>query len=505
MKSFLQKLWRQLSQARRRAVRPTARVFRANVEVLEIRETPSVDLMGIASAVCHSAEHYGRNVSNVYQSDLFRSADVNEQSGWAAAMQNGVTEQQFETAVLSSAEYYAKHGSSPASWVGALYTDVLHRSGSTAEKQYWVGLLNTGASYSTVASSIDTSFEANCVRAQTMYTNILHRTPGTAEVVGWANVYGSGVDVNTVLASFIASAEYRGGFTSNGAWLTEGYMDALGRYPTRTSNEIRGWLGSDTGWEPMKWAVGRPGESRDASDSDVVQGGYGTCFLAASLAASAQAGRDLTSTTRIQYAGHNHFWVRLYDPTTLSSDWRWITYNGTVLGTDYQPVGSDGSDFWPLLYQRAYLDHYPSAISNGGFAFTALKVVDGKANVSVVDVGVGNFTDSDFWKLFNATPATSTHQAVVADAFFATHGIVASHSYQVVNVNYLSGYSGHTGWYVDLRNPWGNDMRSSDWNSTYSWALDSVHHDGMNNNNNDGFLRVSWDTFVSAFGRYEIN
>jgi hypothetical protein len=281
-------------------------------------------------------------------------------------------------------------------------------------------------------------------------------------------------------------------------------MDALGRYPSRTSTEIRGWLGTDTGWEPMKWAVIRSGESREASNTDVIQGSYGTCFLAASLASSAQAGRDLTSTNRIQYAGHNHFWVRLYDPTTFASDWRWITYNGTVLGSDYQPRGSDGSDFWPLLYQRAYLNHYPSATS-GDYSGKALKVVNGKDDASAVVVSLGHLTDSDFWKLFNATPATCTHEAVVADCFLSTHGLVANHAYEVVNVNYLSGYGGHTGWYVDLRNPWGNDMYSSDWNSTYSWSLDSVNHDGMNSNFNDGFLRVSWDTFVSAFSQYAIN
>jgi hypothetical protein len=208
MKRFLNKLWQRLPGARRRhAVRPRTRNFRASVEVLETRDTPSVDLFGTANALTHSAEHYARMVSNAYQSYLHRPADQAALNCWVPAMQSGLTEQQFESTVLGSFEYYVRHGGAPDSFVTALYSDVLHRTPSAAEKTAWVNNLNAGMSDATVAWTIDTSFEANYVRAQSYYTTVLRRSPGTSEAVGWANNIGSGMDVNTALAYFIASGE----------------------------------------------------------------------------------------------------------------------------------------------------------------------------------------------------------------------------------------------------------------------------------------------------------
>src|SRR5579885_84992 len=116
--------------------------------------------------------------------------------------------QVVESAVLGSTEYFVKHGGSASAWVSAIYADVLHRAPGAAEKQGWVNALGNGLPYATAAQAIDTSFEANSVRAQTLFTSVLHRSPALAERTAWAQVYQGGMDVNAVLAYFVAGSEY---------------------------------------------------------------------------------------------------------------------------------------------------------------------------------------------------------------------------------------------------------------------------------------------------------
>jgi hypothetical protein len=119
-------------------------------------------------------------VSNAYQSDLLRSADQTALNAWVPMMQQGMTQQYIESALLGSGEYCSKHGGTPTNWVSAMYQDVLHRAAAPAERQAWVNALSAGTSYFNAAYIMGASFEAGCARTQTLHTNILHRKAGSA-------------------------------------------------------------------------------------------------------------------------------------------------------------------------------------------------------------------------------------------------------------------------------------------------------------------------------------
>ena len=107
------------------------------------------------------------------------------------------------------------------------------------------------------------------------------------------------------------------------------------------------------------WAVG--GTDR----ADVDQGKAHTCSLMSTLAAASYQGIDLTSN--IRYDGDAHYSVRMFN--TAINQWVWIgvNFDGTVLkndsGKNVDPdlptTSAQGtSEFWTLLYQRAYLSYF---------------------------------------------------------------------------------------------------------------------------------------------------
>ena len=88
-------------------------------------------------------------------------------------------------------------------------------------------------------------------------------------------------------------------------------------------------------------------------------------MLLAELASAAAQGVDLTD--RISYLGNFVFQVKLYDNRIGAWVSQNVTFNGTLSQDStefYDPTPRTGdpatgvSEFWPLLFQRAYLEHF---------------------------------------------------------------------------------------------------------------------------------------------------
>ncbi|HEY1380848.1 MAG TPA: hypothetical protein VGF55_28865, partial [Gemmataceae bacterium] len=121
---------------------------------------------------------------------------------------------------------------------------------------------------------------------------------------------------------------------------------------------------SAAGVQPAIAAV-RPGEAKYASPDDVHQGLVNTCSCLSALAAFAQTNpTDLAARIRYDAALGNYL-------VPISTGGKWtnvaVKFDGTWTDNEPTPLAAaDGvsRDYWPLLYQRAYLKAFNVNTSN---------------------------------------------------------------------------------------------------------------------------------------------
>ena len=94
-------------------------------------------LAQLATDLFDSVEYESKVVASYYQTFLRRNGSSAEIAGWVNAMQAGMTEEQVASGFLNSAEYSALFPSN-ATFVQALYGDVLGRLPTSAEITSWV-------------------------------------------------------------------------------------------------------------------------------------------------------------------------------------------------------------------------------------------------------------------------------------------------------------------------------------------------------------------------------
>jgi hypothetical protein len=195
----------------------------------------------VANSLAHSAEAYSDFVTNAYQTYLGRTPGVSEVSGWVAAMQNGLSDEQVEAGFIGSAEYIANHGGPGAGWVTGMYQNLLGRTPAQSEVDAWVQQLNNGMSPSAVAYGFAASYERESQRVAADYLKYLGRAASQAEIDGWAMHFEQGYSNEDLIANFVGSAEY---YADQGAtptlWLDAAYQDILNRQPG--AGEVAGWL-----------------------------------------------------------------------------------------------------------------------------------------------------------------------------------------------------------------------------------------------------------------------
>jgi Ca2+-binding RTX toxin-like protein len=192
--------------------------------------------------------------------------------------------------------------------------------------------------------------------------------------------------------------------------------------------------------------------------SDVVQGDAPTSAIAASLAAGVESGVNIAS--RIVYQGNGWYNVRLV--INGHSYWMKTFFNGTWLSSDMQPLdpstGQVMANFWPLLYQRAYLqsfninwttpsDTWPLATGFESPGTALVRIYGGP-------LGGGNLsTYSDTQLETSLSDALSSGKEVVATTF-ASAGLLPPGSPLSLGTTYtILGIDGSGN--VTLRNPTG--------------------------------------------------
>ena len=168
----------------------------------------------VATDFVNSAEHRQDEVDAYYEDFLGRPADptggffVNE-------LISGTPESTVVEQFLESAEFQAAH-TTAASFVGALYTDVLGRVADSGGSTFWVNALAAGTSRAQAVVDFVLSAEASQDQVTSFYAAYLHRQPeGTAPWLAILETPGgsAGAVAEAILASpeFVQDSKTAGG------------------------------------------------------------------------------------------------------------------------------------------------------------------------------------------------------------------------------------------------------------------------------------------------------
>jgi subtilisin family serine protease len=160
----------------------------------------------VAQAIWMSAEHRGREVDTYYATYLRHAADPAGRAGWVNAFLAGATETDVIQAFVTSPEYRAEHAGS-ATYLSALYQDLLGRPADAGGLAGWVAALTHGLSPQQVAHSLLTSAEGWSAFIRATYGAYLHRAPDPSGAAVWLAELGSGHASPGLMAVAILSSE----------------------------------------------------------------------------------------------------------------------------------------------------------------------------------------------------------------------------------------------------------------------------------------------------------
>jgi uncharacterized repeat protein (TIGR01451 family) len=162
----------------------------------------------VVNALWASAEHRGLQVDAYYQAFFGHAPDPAGRAYWVSVFNSGANEMDVVQMLVSSPGYQALHPDN-ASFVTALYNDLLARPVDATALTFWTQQLQNGVSRSTVISSILHSGESYLRVIDTGYANILHRGADPGGRSSWLSAFQTGqVNVGTFSEDLLASPEF---------------------------------------------------------------------------------------------------------------------------------------------------------------------------------------------------------------------------------------------------------------------------------------------------------
>jgi hypothetical protein len=206
----------------------------------------AVRIPAVAQFFAHSAENYSNVVTSAYQNYLHRATDAGGVAYWVGRLQNGLTDEQLEAALLASPEYIDANGGNNGvagqGWVVGMYRDLLGRNADPGGLNYWTGQLNSGARPFDIAYGFAASQEREAARIDATYRLYLDRGVDQAGLNFWLSQFAQGVTNETLTGNFVGSQEYyyNHGLGNLGAWIQALYRDILHR--TASDADIQNWI-----------------------------------------------------------------------------------------------------------------------------------------------------------------------------------------------------------------------------------------------------------------------
>jgi hypothetical protein len=162
----------------------------------------------VATAIWQSPEHRADEVTGYYQTFLGRAPDSGGLGGWVSLMNNGTLNEQGVQIAFMTSQEFINNNPSPASYISALYLDLLNRAPGPGEEALWANVLAQQGDVF-VASAIVTSTERYVDVITSYYQTYLNRAPDAPGEQAWLNdlLNGTGT-VESVAEAILGSAEY---------------------------------------------------------------------------------------------------------------------------------------------------------------------------------------------------------------------------------------------------------------------------------------------------------
>ena len=162
----------------------------------------------ILNGFFQSDEYRTLLISTYYSTYLGRAASAGDISAWLPQLQSGMSDETFLANLLGSQEYFADHGSTNASWLSAVYNDLLHRQPDAAGENVLLGELQNGSSRTAVAQQIEASTEYRMDLIQSAFAKYLNRSATSTEVNNYLSALQNGLSDEGFFTILLASPEY---------------------------------------------------------------------------------------------------------------------------------------------------------------------------------------------------------------------------------------------------------------------------------------------------------
>lgn len=154
-------------------------------------------------------EYRAREVENLYETLLHRSADPVGLFTFANALGSGATVTQVEARLLASDEYYQTRGAGTTDgFLTALYGDVLGRAPDATGHDSLAGNLSQGRSRSDVVAAVYGSPESARYVTQVLYRTFLHREADASGIAFFTQLIQDGGTPELATSLLLASDEY---------------------------------------------------------------------------------------------------------------------------------------------------------------------------------------------------------------------------------------------------------------------------------------------------------
>ena len=264
-----------------------------------------------------------------------------------------------------------------------------------------------------------------------------------------------------------------------------------------------------------------PTDAKAMSYDDVYQGNLDTCTVASVLSAVARTDFPLqTGIIAITTAGSalpdleapaatpTGYQVKLFKKNSsgvLQPVMITVPFDNQLTTEDLQTA--DRNEYWPAIYQRAYLklaDELGQNYRVGQFAFETLTGI----SVEKFVVTNGGLTEARRLEAaLNAGRATTVSSIDAPNKVIeGQYGIIKTHSYTLMGME-IPASGNLSEIYVTVRNPWGYDTAleffdsNSNGLSLSEWELSQYGVDGWN----DGLVRMPWNSFKQYFDNVTIS
>lgn len=139
-----------------------------------VRQLRTGQRITLADELVHGQQYAGTVIDDLYFSAFERGADASGRQYWIAEMAAGLKYEHLGTLFYGSPEYVMRSGNTDASFVDALYGDLLGRPADNAGRDYWLAQLANGqATPADVANAFYVSIESRRDRAAAVHARVL--------------------------------------------------------------------------------------------------------------------------------------------------------------------------------------------------------------------------------------------------------------------------------------------------------------------------------------------